>query len=360
MKKLKQLLALTLCFAALSGCGQPAASQTQDTPPAASQTAQTRSFTDSVGRTVELPAEISKVAVTGTMAQIVVFSLAPDRMVGLSGEWEAPEYFAEQYQNLPVLGQLYGGKGEMNLEELLSAAPDVVIDVGEPKSTIVEDLDGLSQQTGIPFVHITATLETMPDAYRKLGELLNLSDEAAVLADYCQTQYERFQALSEKVDKKRVLYVTGESGLNVIAKGSYHAEVLDLLTDNVAVVEDPSSKGTGNEVDAEQILKFSPDVILFAPDAPYATAKQLAYASVPAIANGAYYQVPHGPYNWLGFPPSVHRYLGMLWMGTVLYPNQVDYDLYTECAKFFELFYHTELTQEQFTALTANSIGQQG
>lgn len=57
------------------------------------------------------------------------------------------------------------------LEALLAAAPDVVIDVGEAKKTIVEDMDSLTEQTGIPFVHIDATVATAPEAYRKLGSL---------------------------------------------------------------------------------------------------------------------------------------------------------------------------------------------
>ena len=39
----------------------------------------------------------------------------------------------------------------------------------------------------------------------------------------------------------------------------------------VTVVDEPSSKGTGNEVDMEQILNWNPDVILFAPGSIYAT-----------------------------------------------------------------------------------------
>lgn len=38
-------------------------------------------------------------------------------------------------------------KRALNLEELLAVDPQVVIDVGEPKSTIVEDLDALQEQT---------------------------------------------------------------------------------------------------------------------------------------------------------------------------------------------------------------------
>ena len=325
--------------------------------------AETRPFTDSVGRTVELPQKIDRVAVSGPLAQIVLFALCPDKLVGIASAWDetAEQYFDAKYYDLPVLGQLYGGKGELNLETLLGSGAQVVIDVGEPKKTIVEDLDALQEQTGIPFVHVTALTATMGDAYRKLGELLDMPEEAEALAAYCDRVYAKTLEISEAVEKRDLLYVTGEAGLNVIANGSYHGEVIDLLSNNLALVESPSSKGTGNEVDMEQILLWNPDVILFAPGSIYADVKDRAeWQTITAIQNGAYYEVPFGPYNWMGFPPSVQRYLGMIWMAELLYPETAQYDLYSEVAAYYELFYHAQLTEEQFNALVANSFPAQG
>lgn len=98
-----------------------------------------------IGRTVEVPKNIERIAVSGPLAQIVLFALAPDKLVGIANAWDgtAAAFFDEKYYNLPELGQLYGGKGEMNLESLLTSGAQVVIDVGEPKDTIVEDLDAL-------------------------------------------------------------------------------------------------------------------------------------------------------------------------------------------------------------------------
>ena len=110
----------------------------------------------------------------------------------------------------------------------------------------------------------------------------------------------------------------------------------------------------------EQILLWNPDVILFAPGSVYSTVgSDPAWQQVNAIKNGTYYEVPMGPYNWMGFPPSVQRYLGMMWIGQLLYPDTAQYDLYTEVATYFKLFYHSELTQAQYDALVANSIGAQ-
>lgn len=357
MKKTQRLLALLLALVmtlTLAACGAQSAPVEENTAP------ETRVFTDSVGREVTVPVQIDQVAVSGPMAQIVLFALCPDKLVGISNAWDesAAQYLDTEYYNLPLLGQLYGGKGELNLETLLESGAQVVIDVGEAKGSIVEDLDALQEQTTIPFVHIDAALATMDETYTLLGDLLGMPDEAKALADYCRSTYDRALTIADSVEKANLLYITGDAGLNVIAQGAYHAEVIDLLSNNLAVVDDPSSKGTGNEVDMEQILNWNPDVILFAPDSVYDTmAGNAAWQGVTAIQNGAYYEVPMGPYNWMGFPPSVQRLLGMLWMAKVLYPEAADYDLYTEAAEYFKLFYHCDLTREQYDALVANSLG---
>ena len=358
MKKTQRLLALLLALVmtlSLAACGaQNAPTEDENTAP------ETRVFTDSVGREVTVPAQIDQVAVSGPMAQIVLFALCPDKLVGISNAWDesAAQYLDTEYYNLPLLGQLYGGKGELNLETLLESGAQVVIDVGEAKGSIVEDLDALQEQTNIPFVHIDAALASMDETYTLLGDLLGMPDEAKTLADYCRSTYDRALTIADSVEKANLLYITGDAGLNVIAQGAYHAEVIDLLSNNLAAVDDPSSKGTGNEVDMEQILNWNPDVILFAPDSIYDTVGDDAtWQGVTAIQNGAYYEVPMGPYNWMGFPPSVQRLLGMLWMAKVLYPEAADYDLYTEAAEYFKLFYHCDLTREQYDALVANSLG---
>lgn len=262
------LLCLALIMVPLSGCGgtvQPSGMQSAEE--------ETVIFTDSLGRETELPADIERYAVTGPLAQIVCFALDPDEMVALAGDWsaEAALYIDEEYYNLPVLGQLYGGSGDLNREELAKADPQVIIDVGETKSDLEDDLEGIEEQTGIPAVHISMNTETASDAYRMLGELLGMEEEAETLASYCAEIYGEMEDIMDQVgdDRTTVLYCLGDLGCNVICKDSYHAEVIDLLSDNLAVVDTPSSKGTGNEVDFEQILKWNPEVIFFAPQSVY-------------------------------------------------------------------------------------------
>lgn len=320
----------------------------------------TRTFTDSLGREVTLPAVIERIAVTGSIGKITLFAIAPDLMVGLPEPWDDIEkqYIDEQYHDMVTLGQLYGGKGELNLEELLMANPQVVIDIGDPKAGVAEDMDAMMQQTGLPWVHITAQIDSLDETYTLLGKLLGREEQGKKLADYCENTYNKLVALVENVEKENVLYILGEKGLNVLAANSYHSVLLDMLTNNLAVVDNPLSKGTGNEVDMEQILLWNPDTIIFAPESIYATVHEDAiWQSISAIQTGQYYEAPVGPFNWMGMPPSVQRLLGMMWMCKLFYPEAATYDLYEEVSEYYQLFYHKELTQEQYDSLMKNSLG---
>ena len=349
--------AIIICMmiSMFAGCSKTKVSDTT------AKTSSKITFTDSAGRKVELPAKITKIAPSGSMAQIVLFALAPDMLVGLSDKWskDAEKYIDPKYYNLPALGQFYGGKN-LNLEEIAKVNPDVIIDVGESKTTIVEDMDKISKQVNIPAIHVEATTATMPEAFRTLGKLLGREEQGEKLAQYCEQTLKKTQDIMNDVGdngKVKLLYCCGDDGLNVIAKGSFHAEVIDMTGNNVAVVKNPSSKGTGNPVDMEQIALWNPDVIIFAPGSIYSTvAGNAAWQKLNAIKKGKYYEVPDVPYNWMGFPPSVNRYIGMIWVTQLLYPDKAQYDVYNEAVKFYDLFYHSKLTEDQYKELVKNSL----
>ena len=319
-----------------------------------------RTFTDDTGRKIFLPSEITRVAVTGPMTQHVVFALTPEMLVGISSPWdeEAKPYIPQEYLSLPVIGQLYGGKGTMNLEALLAAEPQIVLDIGESKAGIGEDLDELTRQTGIPFIHIDADLFTYDKAFLVLGELLNRQEDAGRLADFWRSGLQKAQEASNTKEKVRLLYIVGEEGLGVIARGSYQASVIDLMADNIAVVDSPSSRGTGNEVDMEQLMLWDPECIIFSSDSIYSSvADDSLWQNLTAVHTGRFYEAPYGPDNWMGFPPACQRMMGMLWMGKLLYPENTNYDLYEEVQTYFKLFYHSDLSREQLERIVQNSIG---
>ena len=350
-KQIAFLLTLSL-LVSFTGCRK-------ETPPAES-TAATFVFTDDCGRDVSVPEEVSRIVASGPLAQIMLYTIAPDMLVGLASRWSssAEGIVPKQYLALPYFGQLYN-TANLNVEELALADPQVIIDLGRVMPSGTEDMDTLQQQTGIPTVFLASSAETMPETYRVLGKLLNRQEKAEQLADFCDRVYSRTLSIMEQVGDRKVtaLYIKGEQGLNVLAKDAVHAETLDLLTNNLAVVNNPSSKGSGNEVTMEQIALWNPELILFDSDSIYNSVSEMdTWKELTAIAAGNYLEVPEGPWNWMGTPPAAQRYLGMIWLTAQLYPEYCDYDAKAEILEFYDLFYHCQLTEQQYTQITANAF----
>ena len=316
--------------------------------------AERREWTDSLGRTVMIPERVHRIAVTGPVAQTMVFALAPEMLSGYAVKWSgnAGEFLPEKFQDLPVFGQITGGSEILNPEELLQAAPDLIIDIGESGSAVAGELDSLFEKTGIPVVNVSMTMKTAGETFRELGHLLSLEEKAEEYAVYCERIYRKARGIAEKAAKKKILYVTETDGIHVIARNSYHSEILDMMAENAAVIEQPSSKGTGNEVDMEQMLLWDPEVLLFAPGIDVSgTVSDPEWMGLQAVRNGEIYQVPSGPCNWMGFPPGIQRILGMMWLSEILYPDQCDFELKEITQEYYRMFYHSELSDQQYRKL---------
>lgn len=361
----KKVLGICLIGLLLAGCGS------QETQKVAEENIETVAevisevesetylFVDDIGREVELPKNIERVVLSGAISQNVFFALAPDKIVATSVTWDAgvEEYIDEKYMDLPVTGQIYSNNPPLDPEILAKVDADVMIDIGESKDGIADDLDKLQMQTGIPCIHISSTLESMPETYRTLGELMQMEAEAEEIAVFCEEMLAEIDAIEalEDAEKKNVLYVLGDAGLNVLAKNSYFMGAMDQIVNNQAVLENPAAKGTGNEVDVEQLLLWNPEIIIFDSGSIYdAVADQIMWQGLDAIANDTYYKIPYGPYKWIG--QSSDGYLSLLWAGALLYPEEVTYDLQEEMTRFFKLFYHSDLTEEQYTAFMKDSV----
>ena len=342
--KLPFLMATVFCVVFLCACNSAGSGGTM------------RTINDSLGRTVPIPNEVNKVIPSGQLAQIFLLSVCPDKMVAVASNWndEAMEFLPSSVADLPCIGQVFGGKKNFNPESVLSVGADVIIDVGDYKDGMEEELDDIEKQLGIPVIHLDGSLENMPESYRILGSLVGMNDEAENRAKYCEDMNKKMKELSGAVAKKDALLITGEQGLNVIPEGSKQGESFNMFANNLAVVDNPTDKGSGNEVDMEQILSWNPDVIIFLPDVtPREVFNDGLWQEVNAVKSGAVYGIPHGPYNWLGFPSSVQKYLGMMWMADLLYPDNTDYDLYEEVKDYYKLFYGYDLSQDKYNELVA-------
>ncbi len=351
------LLALCIATGLFAGCGMAA-------PQNGSQSAVAPTlFVDDAARTVEIPHSPSAIVPSGPGAQMVLVTLAPEMLVGLSSKYSgaAAAYLpisGEALAAIPVLGALYNNS-DLNIEALMLTGARLIIDLGETKSTTAEDLDGLAATTGIPAVHLNTTFTNMPAVYRTLGNVLNCAEKAEQLAVFCEKTLAAIEEITASgVQKPTFLYLQGEDGLHVIAKGVYHAELMDTLGENLAVLETPTAKGTGNEVDFEQILLWDPEILLLAPDFGIDNASLAGHplwGQLSAVQNGRVYRAPSLPYNWLGFPAGVNRYLGAWWLMAVFYPETASFNLNEKVREYFELFFSCNLSEQECTALISGA-----
>jgi len=363
-KKLALHLAVVMLLSLVAGCAPAQSANAPEAQEAApGPGGETVLFTDSCGRQVELPKHIARVAPSGSVAQMILYTLAPDTLVGWSSNpgGEIAAYLPEKYRSLPEFGQFYGGRGTLNMEALIAADPQVIIDMGDMKSSHKEDMDDIQNRTGIPTVFIEANLSNFPEAYRTLGRLLGCEEQAETIARYIETTVSEVRAIAATIPEEErvtVMFGTGESGLDCNARGSIHADVIDLVGGvNAVVVEEVSGKGGGNTISLEQVMLFDPDVILFAAGGPYETVgDDPAWGAVRAIRENRFYEIPMGPYHWLASPPSVNRIVGIKWLAELLYPDYYDYDVEEETKTFYSLFWHYDLTDEEVDAFLERSI----
>lgn len=369
MKKIISLcLTLLLVFGLLSGCagneaGNPENSAAPNSDAAQSGEAETVIFTDSVGREVELPANITRIAPSGSVATMFLAAIAPEYLVCVGSTQEEAQrgYMDERLFDLPVTGQLYGGKSTLNLEELLSCDPQVIIDLGDVKGDVKGDMDALQEQTGIPCVFIEADLTHMAQAFRMLGELLDekeaRAEELAAFLDRTLAMAEANSAKIPESERISVMLTAGSAGLGTDAAGSVQAQVLDIVgAENAIELGDINNKSGGNEINMEQLYLFDPDVILFMPNSIYGeVGSDVQWQELEAVRAGRYYEVPSLPYNWMSNPPSMNMVLGIWWLGNLLYPEVYDYDMAEVTQEIFELFWNCTLTEAQLHSLLENS-----
>jgi len=311
-------------------------------------------FTDSAGREVELPRDITRIAPSGPLAQIVLFTLCPDKLVGFASDISDAqfEYIDKKYASLPVFGNFYADT--LNLESVMVADPQVVIDIGEIKPNIADDMAGIQEKTGIPTIFVHMELDSMVSAYKTLGEVTGEQEQAAKIIDYItETLAETSEKAKTIPESGRVkVYYGQDDGLTAVVSGTVHSDVIGFAGGvNVSEVEE-SIRGGASAVSMEQLLLWNPDVILFAPGSIYDTVSGLPeWAEISAVKTKRFYEIPDGPYNWMGRPPSVNRILGIKWLSNLLYPDVFNYDMAKEVKDFYKLFYHCDVTDAQVDAL---------
>lgn len=365
MKKHRQLLALLICLvmsvSLLTGYSETKAATEEPTQSAeqdaTQETAETREITDMAGRKVTVPAveNIESVFSAGPVAAIFLYMVAPDKLLGWNYELNDVEksIILDKYQDLPNFGM----GDAVNYEAVIAANPTIAINSGKINDAMVSDCDALSESLGIPVVAVDNELNNSAEAFRFMGELLGVEDHAEELAQYAEQIFTDINALSDIPEEKKVsvYFGNGEDSLETAPRGSQHAQILDAINAvNVADLE--LGDGSRVQISAEQLLAWDPDVIVVngepkADKSGSSAAEDILsnpdYASLKAVQDQKVYGTPNAPFSWVDRPAGPNRLIGMRWFSALIYPEYIKCDINEEIHKFFDLFYHVDLSDEQ-------------
>ncbi len=319
-----------------------------------------RIVTDSSGRRVVLPDRVERVFPAGPPASVVVYMLAPEKLLGWTRAISPPErpFLPDRYADLPELGRLTGRGNTVNLETVVVAKPDAVVDVGSTAPTFVSLADRVQEQTRVPTVLIDGHLADSPRTFRMLGDLMGVPERGEELARYAETTLaevrRRFDGVPE--DRRLKVYMArGPRGLQTGIRGSINVEALDVAGVRNVAAENLGDGGLVN-VSMEQVLAWQPDAIVTIDRGFYESVwTDPLWQGVKAVRDRRVYLSPGLPFTWIDSPPAANRLLGLRWLGAVLYPDLFPEDLREETRRFHALFYHREPTAEQIDALLAGS-----
>ncbi len=321
-----------------------------------------RSFTDAAGRRVELPAKIERVYAAGPPASILLFALAPEKVIGWTSPFRPEErpFVPVKYADLPTLGRLTGRGNSGNVETVLAARPDLIIDYGGVRPTYASLADRVQAQTGIPYLLIDGSFGLMPRAFRELGSMLGETARGEEWARYAERTFEEIDArLAQarsadpaRAKPPRVYYGRGPQGLDTGLAGSINMESIERLgAVNVAAAQGPGGMA---RVSIEQVLAWDPDLIVTIDPNFYAVVwRDPLWRTLRAVRAGKVFLSPNVPYGWIDFPPSINRLIGLRWLARVLYPEVFREDLRPAVAEFYGRAFHQAPTAAQLDALLA-------
>jgi iron complex transport system substrate-binding protein len=310
---------------------------------------------DAAQREIRLPDQIARVFPSGPPAAILLYTLAPDLLLGWprANRPAELEFLLPDVGNRPEVGRLTGRGNTANLEVVLALKPDLILDVGSTDATYVSLAERVQRQTRIPYALLDGRFDKIAANYRMLGDMLGRQRDAAELTRYAEDSMRTIARRIEAVPagkRPRVYYARGPRGLDTGLGGSINVETIESLARNVA----GGTRGGLAIVSIEQVLLWNPDVIITI-DQDFAAnvRRDPAWASVAAVRNGRVHLSPKLPFGWVDFPPSVNRLIGLWWLAKILYPDMFPEDMRALTRDFYRRFYHVTPSDPQLDRVLA-------
>ncbi len=337
---------LTLALALLGACGS---SDGPTAAPAASAAPTTQTITDMTGRTMTLPAKITRVATDYPALNATMLVLDNLDTVVASMKSAPRPLFETVYPRLKNIPTPFSSTlTTVNIEGLLATRPQVVFAATSAKALVPQ-----LEKAGIPVVLFASFLT--PADLKAGGDLIAkiMGGEAPARAKAYDAYYDGIVAKVTARTKDLPAaqrpkgYYTADSPTSTEGKDSIITTWMTQGGGTNTAADHGITKSGFSTVSAEDVVGWNPDYIICR-DAP--TVKQImsspAYSSVTAVKDKHVLGAPQGVFTWAA--RSAESALQPLWAGKTFHPELfTDVNLENETRTFYEKFYSYKLTDAQ-------------
>jgi len=312
-------------------------------------------FVDSAERYVVVPDRVTRVMAANQSAAVLVFVLAPEKLVGWSRPLtrEQRAYIPAKLARLPVAGEFGGPAPTAAADGVARLRPELIIDTGTVTPEAAARADAIQQQTGVPYILLDGSIQQAPDTLTTVGTMLGVAERGQDLASYARNAIDGLRGrllVTESTSRPLVYYGRGPDGLETGLAGSQAMAAID----QAGVINVAARLGRGDltRVTREQIFQWNPAIIIAQQRSFYnALQRDRGWRGLAAVAKKHVYLAPAAPFGWIDDPAGVNRIIGLPWLTALFYPDVYQEDLRTSVREFYDKFYRIKLTDRQLEAL---------
>jgi iron complex transport system substrate-binding protein len=321
-------------------------------------------FVDSAERYVMLPDRIGRVMAADQSAAVLIFVLAPEKLVGwsrpLSREQRA--FIPAKQARLPVVGQLTGLNPTVAPDAVARLRPDLIVETGVASPEAAAFADAIQQRTGVPYIILDGSIQHTPYNLEVAGQILGVGERGQDLAYYTRTAVDNLRGrllVTESTSRPLVYYGRGPDGLETgLARSQAMATI-----DQAGVINVAARLGSGQltRVTREQIFAWDPAIIIAQQPSFYtALQRDRAWRGLAAVAKKRVYLAPADPFGWIDDPAGVNRVIGLPWLTALFYPDVYQEDVRASVREFYDKFYRIKLSDKQLEALIRRAEAEPG
>ncbi|MCD4678406.1 MAG: ABC transporter substrate-binding protein [Desulfobacula sp.] len=315
---------------------------------------QNRTIKDMKGRTFAVADPIKRIALLGGPTGQVAFILGvQDRLCAVTSTLKMSKLVRQMYPGIKALPGPRTTSGNINIEELISSNPDIVI---------AGDIDGeiVLEKTRIPVAFLEDSMgegiEDLKKEIRFYGYIFQTLERAERYIEYLDKIISLVKERTHDIPvqkRKKVFQGFSPSHLITLGGDTFMQERIEQAgCINAAKTVITVGKRTGlhsglGEVSMEQVLEWNPDILVINYGKIEDLCKHPQWENIKAVQNKNIHAQPAGIFIF-NRPTAESAVIFPLWLASLAYPEKFE-DICVPCLvkEFYKEIFDFNLTDQQ-------------